>query len=861
MLIHRRFGAARTEWTTRGATKGPGRFNLLSSQVSILSRISNLEVLPGKKAYSRFFYCVAIWLIWMATLGGISLLVSQDYAPSDYPLRGKNFAALRAATASSARFGVIGDFGIAGQPEQDVANLVKSWNPDFIVTVGDNNYDFGEAATIDQNIGQYYHDYIFPYTGSYGAGATTNRFFPTLGNHDWDSSDSNQPYLAYFTLPGNERYYDFVQGPVHFFMLDSDGREPDGVTSVSIQASWLQAKLAAATEPWKLVIFHQAAYTSGTVDGPTPYMRWPFKTWGASAVLSGHEHGYERLVSNGLPYFVDGAGGQTLYSFGIPAPESQVRYSSDYGAMLVDASATSITFKFINRAGSVIDTYTLNTSLTIPVAPSSLSVTPASTTQVNLKWSDNSGNEDNFQLERKTGAGGSWGVVTSSIAANQTTYSDTGLTPGTVYYYRLVAFNAAGNSAYSNEFNITTPSVPATPSNLTGTPVSTTQLNLSWTDNAGNETGFRLERRIGTGGSWTLVSNTIAANQTSYSDSGLTPGTQYYYRLLAFNTWGNSAYSNLTNTTTPTLPVAPSGLSATVNSNTEIALSWADNSTGETGFRLERKSGVNGTWTPVSNNIAANQTGYTDSGLVPGTQYYYRIQALNQWGGSAYSNEANATSTAFPATPSNLNAIPATNTLVNLGWTDNANNENGFRLERKIGANGGWVVRAATITANQTSYQDSGLIPGLTYYYRLQSFNSWGNSDYSNEDSATTSVDFVVTNEADDGNQTYGTLSYALANASSGQQITFALPNGKNTINVTQALPEVPQGVKILASCNSGPTIIIDGSGVAGDGLVLNGGVTLNGIAVKHFGGTQIRFKGPDNRLTCVSSNRKPPSS
>jgi hypothetical protein len=100
----------------------------------------------------------------------------------------------------SIRFAVIGDYGDAGQPEIDVANRVKSWNPDFIITTGDNNYPDGAANTIDANIGQYYREFISPYTGSYGAGAPTNRFFPLPGNHDWNTPDL-QPYLDYFTLP------------------------------------------------------------------------------------------------------------------------------------------------------------------------------------------------------------------------------------------------------------------------------------------------------------------------------------------------------------------------------------------------------------------------------------------------------------------------------------------------------------------------------------------------------------------------------------------------------------------------------------------------------------------------------------
>src|SRR6267154_5565541 len=90
----------------------------------------------------------------------------------------------RQLLAGDVRFAVIGDFGANTPEEGDVANRVKSWNPDLILTVGDNNYQLGEASTIDANIGKYYHDYIYPYKGSFGAGSAdgVNHFFPTLGN-------------------------------------------------------------------------------------------------------------------------------------------------------------------------------------------------------------------------------------------------------------------------------------------------------------------------------------------------------------------------------------------------------------------------------------------------------------------------------------------------------------------------------------------------------------------------------------------------------------------------------------------------------------------------------------------------------
>jgi Calcineurin-like phosphoesterase len=253
------------------------------------------------------------------------------------------------------RFAVIGDYGIAGNQERDVSLLVKSWNVDFIVTTGDNNYMNGAAFTMDANVGQYYADFIFPYHGSFPSSAVQNRFFPALGNHDWETPGA-VPYLDYFTLPNNERYYDFVRDPVHFFVIDSDSHEPDGIFSGSVQALWLQSRLTASTLPFNFVFMHYAPFSSGP-NGSTAALQWPYRAWGASAVIAGHDHTYERLVRDTLPYVVNGAGGYGLYSFGPPVAGSLVRYNADHGALLVEATPSGATFKFINRSGAVVDTF------------------------------------------------------------------------------------------------------------------------------------------------------------------------------------------------------------------------------------------------------------------------------------------------------------------------------------------------------------------------------------------------------------------------------------------------------------------------------------------------------------------------
>jgi hypothetical protein len=260
-----------------------------------------------------------------------------------------------AAQGDRVRFAVIGDFGYPGKPVGEVAALVRGWEPDVVITTGDNNYPAGEASTIDANIGQYYAPFIGEYKGEFGTGAAANRFFPSLGNHDWQT-DGASPYLDYFTLPGNERYYDFTAGPVQFFALDSDPHEPDGRTEESRQAEWLRSRLSGSIARWRVVYMHHPPYSSG-VHGNTVVMQWPYEAWGATVVMGGHDHSYERLQIGGIPYFVNGVGGAPTYGFLTRVKGSRTRIWGEHGAMLVEANPNVITYRYFNTLGEQRDTY------------------------------------------------------------------------------------------------------------------------------------------------------------------------------------------------------------------------------------------------------------------------------------------------------------------------------------------------------------------------------------------------------------------------------------------------------------------------------------------------------------------------
>ena len=179
--------------------------------------------------------------------------------------------------------------------------------------------------------------------------AAVNKFFPALGDHDYDDAGTTNglptTYTNYFNLPGNgytsssnnERYYDFVYGPVHFFVLntyDVAGGEPDGVTNTSIQGEWLRTQLAASTSTWNVVVVPNPPYSSGVIHGSTLSTQWPYAQWGADAVLSGDDHVYERILRDGIVYFVDGLGGAWPYSLRpTPVDGSAYRFNTTNGAL------------------------------------------------------------------------------------------------------------------------------------------------------------------------------------------------------------------------------------------------------------------------------------------------------------------------------------------------------------------------------------------------------------------------------------------------------------------------------------------------------------------------------------------------
>ena len=187
-------------------------------------------------------------------------------------------------------------------------------------------------------------------------------------------------------------------------------------------------------------------------------------------------------------------------------------------------------------------------------------------------------------------------------------------------------------------------------------------------------------------------------------------------------------------TTTPPIPGAPHGLTASATSSSTIDLGWTDNATNEIGERIERSVG-NNTGYALLDNVGSDVTAYTDGNLLDGVQYYYRIQSFNTGGFSTYSNEQSAITPLN--NPTALTATTVSSSQVTLSWTNNSATETGFAIEQSPVDNLHYTQIAA-VDANVTSFTASGLEEGTKYYYRVRAYNALVTSDYSSEKNTTT---------------------------------------------------------------------------------------------------------------------------
>jgi titin len=287
-------------------------------------------------------------------------------------------------------------------------------------------------------------------------------------------------------------------------------------------------------------------------------------------------------------------------------------------------------------------------------------------------------------------------------------------------------------------------SVPLSPRNLNASPVSDTQISLTWNPpiNATGVTGYQIEYKTGSG-SYSVLS--ITGNLTTYLHTGLVTNTTYTYRVSTINSAGMSNPSNESIATTLSVPSAPRNLSATVISSSQINLIWSapsnDGGTLIQGYTILRENSCTGIFVTVVNTTNSSTT-YLDTGLAGNTCYRYNVQAINAIGiGSTAENNVTATTnpspiqTHIPNSPI-LGVTTASNTSLKLTWTIPSDNGGSPITGYLIQRNGTTIV--SNTSSNQTIFTDTNLLPLHQQTYQVAAWNSVGLGSFSNSISGIT---------------------------------------------------------------------------------------------------------------------------
>ncbi len=377
------------------------------------------------------------------------------------------------------------------------------------------------------------------------------------------------------------------------------------------------------------------------------------------------------------------------------------------------------------------------TPYTFPGAPRNLTAA-GSNQQVVLSWlapaSDGFSPITNYTVYRGVASGGETFLVR---LGDVRTYTDTGLTNGVTYYFRIAAVNAAGEGPNSTEASATPIATPSDPLGLTAT-AGDARVTLNWnppaTDGGLPITNYRIYRGTSPGSETFLVQLGAAL---TYLDTGLTNGVTYYYTVTARNAAGEGPASNEASATPVTVPSEPRSLIATAGLQ-QITLEWlppaTDGGLPVTDYRVYRGTSP-GTETFLVQ--LGNVVTLGDPGLGDGHTFCYLVRAVNGVGEGPASFEACATTPSRPPAPVNLRAVGGDARIV-LTWSlppsDGGSPITGYRVYRGTasGAETPLLLLGAVLT-----YTDAGVSNGITYYYEVAAVNAVGEGPVSGEASAT----------------------------------------------------------------------------------------------------------------------------
>jgi hypothetical protein len=383
-----------------------------------------------------------------------------------------------------------------------------------------------------------------------------------------------------------------------------------------------------------------------------------------------------------------------------------------------------------------------------PPGPGVVSVFATSWDTIHLDWVDNVSGETGWRVQRSDD--GTTFSIVEDRPANSVNWDDgppleAALIDGKRYWYRVRSLAAEGsiaNGAYTPKaWSVTT---LKNASNLTATAASASAINLSWTNNSQTATQFYIDRATGikfANYTRTTVTATAApgAVQQHQDASGLSPGTQYYYRVIAKNGLTESAPSNLANATTPS-----AALTAANISTGQVNLDWPS-STLPNVIAYNVYRGTASGFTPSLDNVVGwevKESFFEDVDVAAASTFYYSVRAVkldNTESSIATDVQVNTlvADAVAPAAPTNLTAIAYNDTEIELNWTDSSTNEARFQVERSVDGASNWEI-VALADASAESYTVRDLPQESTYFFRVKAKNTSATSPATQPAPATT---------------------------------------------------------------------------------------------------------------------------
>jgi len=354
--------------------------------------------------------------------------------------------------------------------------------------------------------------------------------------------------------------------------------------------------------------------------------------------------------------------------------------------------------------------------LSIPSLPTGITANGISASSIRVTWTAVSG-ATSYKIYRSSAATGTYSLTGTNTTD---TFADTGLTSGTVYYYKISGVNSAGESILSSYASAIT--IPGIPTGAAVTAASCSSIALSWNSmlGASSYNVFHSTSAIGT------FTKTGSSTSNAFSDTGLTANSTYNYKVSAVNITGESNQS--ASISVLTYPAKTVGLTLTATTNTSIAISWSA-ATGISSYKVYRSAGLTGTYLALGTTTLNS---YTDSGLLAGTAYYYKVSAINATGESILSDSI--ASLTYPSAPLGLTAKSILSTKDTLTWTS-ISGVLSYKVYRSASATGTF---SAVGSSASNIFGDTGLIPNTAYFYKISATNSMGESGLSSAITVTT---------------------------------------------------------------------------------------------------------------------------